>query len=159
MANVESEVTKVSFGEYSGSYEGDISTFVPTMGNAKQRSSQLGHTHQLTPELRRYSHLKLMISYIMGSGAIAGESISEISLDSLRRVFKLMVARWRSQPIKYRFRERQPITKRLESISLKSRLIFNFSTIYGLWLSLFIGPWCNKNSCKSTSPRQFGWSL
>ena len=73
VANVESEVTKVSFGEYSGSYEGDISTFVPTMGNAKQRSSQLGHTHQLTPELRRYSHLKLMISYIMGSGAIAGE--------------------------------------------------------------------------------------
>ena len=72
-AEVANEVTKVSFGEYSGSYEGDISTFVPTMGNAKQRSSQLGHTHQLTPELRRYSHLKLMISYIMGSGAIAGE--------------------------------------------------------------------------------------
>lgn len=69
VANVESEVTKVNFGEYSGSYEGDISTFVPTMGNAKQRSSQLGH--KLTPELRRYSHLKLMISYIMGSGAVA----------------------------------------------------------------------------------------
>ena len=75
LAFAESEITKVSFGEYSGSYEGDISTFVPTMGNAKQRSSQLGHKHQLTPELRRYSHLKLMISYIMGSGAVAGKFI------------------------------------------------------------------------------------
>ena len=41
---------------------------------------------------------------------------------SLRRVFKLMLSRWRSQPIKYRVRERRPITERLQSISLKSRL-------------------------------------
>ena len=33
-----------------------------------------------------------------------------------------MLARWRSKPINYRFRERQPITERLQSISLKSHL-------------------------------------
>ena len=38
----------------------------------------------------------------------------------LRRVFKLMLARWRSQPMRYRVLERQPITERLKSISLKS---------------------------------------
>ena len=32
-----------------------------------------------------------------------------------------MLARWRSKPIKYRVRERQPITERHQSISLKSR--------------------------------------
>ena len=40
----------------------------------------------------------------------------------LRGVFKLMLARWRSQPIKYRVQKRQPITERLKSISLKSHL-------------------------------------
>ena len=47
---------------------------------------------------------------------------NEAREQKFRRVFKLMLARWRSQPIKYRFLERQPITERLESISLKSRL-------------------------------------
>ena len=35
-----------------------------------------------------------------------------------------MLARWRTQPIKYRVQERQPITERLQSISLKTRLSF-----------------------------------
>ena len=35
-----------------------------------------------------------------------------------------MLARQRSQPIKYRVRDRLPITERLQSISLKSRLNF-----------------------------------
>ena len=42
----------------------------------------------------------------------------------LRRVFKLILARWRSQPIKYRVRERQPITERLQNFTLKSRLSY-----------------------------------
>ena len=63
--------TKVDFGTYHGTYEGDISDFAPlVLGNAKQRS---GPSSQLTPEIRRYSHLKLMISYIMGSGAAAAK--------------------------------------------------------------------------------------
>jgi len=63
--------TKVDFGTYQGTYEGDISDFSPLLiGNAKQRSAP---SNQLTPEIRRYSHLKLMISYIMGSGAAAAK--------------------------------------------------------------------------------------
>ena len=38
--------------------------------------------------------------------------------------FKLMLARWCSQPIKYRVGEREAITKRLQSVSLKSRLSY-----------------------------------
>ena len=38
----------------------------------------------------------------------------------LRSAFKLTLARWSSQPIKYRVRERKPITKRLQSISVTS---------------------------------------
>ena len=37
----------------------------------------------------------------------------------MRSVFKLMLTRWCSQPIKYRIRESQPITERLESIQFK----------------------------------------
>ena len=40
----------------------------------------------------------------------------------LARVFKLMLARWCSQPIKARVSERQPIIWRLQSINLKSHL-------------------------------------
>ena len=40
----------------------------------------------------------------------------------LRRVFILMLPRWRSYPIKYRLRDCQPITERLQSISLESHL-------------------------------------
>ena len=47
---------------------------------------------------------------------------SDMNHRHLRRGFKLMLARWRSQPIKYQVRERHPITERLQSISLKSRL-------------------------------------
>ena len=61
----------MDFGTYQGTYEGDISDFSPLiLGNAKQRSAP---SNQLTPEIRRYSHLKLMISYIMGSGAAAAK--------------------------------------------------------------------------------------
>ena len=42
--------------------------------------------------------------------------------DTLRRVFKLMQATWRPQPIKYRVRERWPITEWLKGISLKTPL-------------------------------------
>ena len=45
-------------------------------------------------------------------------------LDSQRTFFKLMLARWRSQLIKYRVRERQPITERRQSISLKFHLSY-----------------------------------
>ena len=38
---------------------------------------------------------------------------------SLKWGFKLMLARWRSQPIKYRVRECQPITQVLQSIGMK----------------------------------------
>ena len=38
------------------------------------------------------------------------DQISKVS-SRLTREFKLMLARWRSQPIKYRVRERQPITE------------------------------------------------
>ena len=56
----------VNFGEYQGTYEGDIAEISRfALGNVKQRS---GAASQLTPETRRYSHLKLMISYVMGSG-------------------------------------------------------------------------------------------
>ena len=41
---------------------------------------------------------------------------------SLRMVFKLLLARWRSQSISYRVWERWPIRKQIWSISLKSRL-------------------------------------
>ena len=47
-----------------------------------------------------------------------------IGEDQLRRVSKLMLDRWRFQPIKYRVRKRQPIAEILQSISLKSRLYF-----------------------------------
>ena len=40
-----------------------------------------------------------------------------------------MLARWRSQPIKYRVKERQPITERLQSISSKSRLSKTYAVI------------------------------
>ena len=40
----------------------------------------------------------------------------------LRKGLKLILGRYRSQPIKYRVRERQPITERLLSIDMKSRL-------------------------------------
>ena len=53
---------------------------------------------------------------------INDNSILPNMINILRRVFKLLLTRWRSQSIKYRLRERQPITERLESISLKSRL-------------------------------------
>ena len=46
----------------------------------------------------------------------------EIFTRPLRSVFKLILARWRSRPIKLRLRERQPITARLEKISLKPHL-------------------------------------
>ena len=42
----------------------------------------------------------------------------EQSDESLRRIFKLMLARWRSQPISSRLRDREPITGWLESIIL-----------------------------------------
>ena len=35
-----------------------------------------------------------------------------------------MLARLHSQPIKYRIRERQPITERIQGISLKCRLSY-----------------------------------
>ena len=61
----------VNFGEYQGTYEGDIGEISKfALGNVKQRS---GVASQLTPETRRYSHLKLMISYVMGSGAAAAK--------------------------------------------------------------------------------------
>ena len=44
----------------------------------------------------------------------------------LRRVSKLMLARWWSQPIKYRVQERQAIIERLQRIRLKPRLSVNF---------------------------------
>ena len=47
--------------------------------------------------------------------------------EGLRRVFRLILARWRSQPMRKRLREHQPITARLGRISLKSRLIDVFS--------------------------------
>ena len=40
----------------------------------------------------------------------------------LMSIFKQMKTRWRSQSIKCRVREPQPITERLQSVSLKSRL-------------------------------------
>ena len=43
----------------------------------------------------------------------------------LRRVFKLILTRWRSQPLTKRLRERQPITSRFESISSKPRLCYH----------------------------------
>ena len=47
----------------------------------------------------------------------------------LKWVCKLILARWRSEPIQYRVRERQPITGRLRRISLKShlKLLIDFS--------------------------------
>ena len=45
-----------------------------------------------------------------------------ILIKFLRRVFKLILARWHSQPMKYQVRDLEPITERLQSISLKSCL-------------------------------------
>ena len=51
--------------------------------------------------------------------------------DIIRWVFKLVLAIWRSQPIKDRVRERQPMTERLQSfISLKSRLSYLFGEVW-----------------------------
>ena len=72
-------VTKVNFGNYNGTYEGDIEDMIPlSFGSLKQRSSQ--GAPQMTPDVRRYSHLKLMISYVMGSGAIAGKLLNCVGL-------------------------------------------------------------------------------
>ena len=43
-------------------------------------------------------------------------------VDNLRRVFKLILAIWRSQPMRKQLRERQPITARLRSNNLEPRL-------------------------------------
>ena len=56
---------------------------------------------------------------LLGKLELADESFDH--QHSLRRVFKLILARWRSQPIEYRIRDRRPIRERLQSISLKSR--------------------------------------
>ena len=50
----------------------------------------------------------------------SNETKSITLCQSLRRVFKLVLAGWRSQPMGYRASERQSIIERLESISLKS---------------------------------------
>ena len=42
--------------------------------------------------------------------------------DGLRRVFKLMLSRWRSQPMRWRLIEREQILAWLQSINLKSSL-------------------------------------
>ena len=42
--------------------------------------------------------------------------------ETIRRVSKLLLDRWRSHSVKQRLRDRQPIRQRLQSISLKSRL-------------------------------------
>ena len=49
----------------------------------------------------------------------------------------LATGRWRPQPIKYRVRERRPITERLQSISLKSHLRETYLQ-YGLAEQLFV---------------------
>lgn len=66
--------TVVSFGNYNGTYEGDISDILPaTLTGSKKRT---GQSEMLGPDVRRYSHLKLMISYILGSGALAARYTS-----------------------------------------------------------------------------------
>ena len=59
---------------------------------------------------------------------VPNETLERITVEPIkkgilaRRVFKLILARLLSQPIKYRVRQRQPITERHQSSSLKSRL-------------------------------------
>ena len=48
--------------------------------------------------------------------------MASVSLKLLTRVFKLMVGRWRSQPIRQRLRDRQPITGPLQSLSFEYHL-------------------------------------
>ena len=61
-----------------------------------------------------------------------------------RRVFKLILARWRSQPIRWRLREREPITSQIQSISLKSRQsdLFECSLFVGKCVNLFSSIYC-----------------
>ena len=64
--------------------------------------------------------------------------------DPLRRVSKLLLARWRPQPIKIRVLEHQPSTERLQSISLKTPLSENcMARTHG-----FIKLWEQKNWLK-----------
>jgi len=42
--------------------------FIPRIGKLKSSSGRAPR-----PDMRRYSHLKLMISYMLGSGALAGK--------------------------------------------------------------------------------------
>ena len=50
---------------------------------------------------------------------------------TLRRVFKLMLTTWRSRPIKYRIRERQPIIEgSSEEVKLNSSKVREWTVIY-----------------------------
>lgn len=85
-------MVNITIGEYYGSYEGfdEMGLYIPRVGILKSASSATESTGSAdsttatnqaaqaaqaagVATMRRYSHLKLMISYMLGTGALAGK--------------------------------------------------------------------------------------
>lgn len=110
-------MVNITIGEYYGSYEGfdEMGLYIPRVGLLKSASSATESTASAdsttatnqaaqaaqaagVATMRRYSHLKLMISYMLGTGALAGK-INYLLIDQyigkrIRKVDRITELYW-----------------------------------------------------------------